>query len=921
MDEEIINTREIEKISFGLYSPEEILKMSVCKIDIQKKSGYGSVYDYRMGTTDTLKKCETCKQSSEKCPGHFGHIELNESIIHPLFYRRVVKFLNCFCLKCSRLLLIKDQIYLYGFNRLKGESRFNKIQEKLKNVEICCHEDCNNGQPICKFSPTDNSIIKVYEDKDKNKISILFSVEEIKKTLENISDCEVLLLGFDPSLCHPRNFIISNLPVLPPCDRPYVKAEGNMCDDDLTNQYIEIIKANNFLSNDFKKYNKKKQEISENKRLKCVASLKFRILTTFNNSKGKAKHTTNGRSIKGIKERLAGKDGQIRNNMMGKRCDQTARTVIGPDPTLKMDELLVPDVMTEILTIPVRITSFNYDKLQKMVDEGLIDSLIKPDGKTRINLQRFRKGTRLLHGDIILRNTKKIRIITGQEIILEGDKIERNGEILDKIISTNRSYKISIGSVVERKLQNGDYVLLNRQPTLHKGSMMAMKVKIGPCKTFRFNLSITKSFNADFDGDEMNVHVPQCIESHNELKKLSSVSNIMISAQSSKTSVCIVQDSLLGAYNMTLGIQKIPKSKFFDIIQFLELDICILDKMKHVNKILKEKGKKFNCYTGNGLISMFLPEDLNYEKKNDSNKEEPIVKIYKGVLFEGTINKDIIGSVHNSLIQVIHKEYGSNEAMKFIDCIQFVTNKWLLHKVFSIGLGDCLITDEKKSREITDVIKKCYIEAEGIKNTTSNKSIRELRVNAALNKAKDIGLRIAKETFTKKNNFLCTVNSGSKGDFFNIAQITGLLGQQNLKGKRIPLFLNHGRRTLPHYPFGKLEPEMEYESRGFISSSFIKGLNPRQFYFHAMSGREGISDTAMGTATSGYMQRRIIKLTEDIKIQYDGTVRNVSGDIYQLSYGENNMNPLSTVKVKGKQQICNISRIINRLNMKHKKGL
>ena len=121
--------------------------------------------------------------------------------------------------------------------------------------------------------------------------------------------------------------------------------------------------------------------------------------------------------------------------------------------------------------------------------------------------------------------------------------------------------------------------------------------------------------------------------------------------------------------------------------------------------------------------------------------------------------------------------------------------------------------------------------------------------------------------------------------------------------------------SLPHYPFGKLNPEMEFESRGFIASSFIKGLNPKEFYFHAMSGREGISDTAMGTATSGYIQRRIIKLTEDIKIQYDGTVRNVSGNIYQLSYGENNINPMSTVKVKNKQQVCNISRIIKKLNM------
>lgn len=304
----------------------------------------------------------------------------------------------------------------------------------------------------------------------------------------------------------------------------------------------------------------------------------------------------------------------------------------------------------------------------------------------------------------------------------------------------------------------------------------------------------------------------------------------------------IVQDSLLGAYRMTLGFNKITKGQFFNIVNKLELKEDIFERMKHINAVFKEKGKKENCYNGKGIISMFLPKDLIYEKKNNTDPNEPTVKIWRGVLYEGTLDKTTLGAVHNSLIQIIHKEYGTEETSHFIDCIHFCTNEWNLIKLFSIGLGDCLITSEKRQEEIQDVIKKSYIEAEGIKSTTNHEGIRELRVNATLNKAKDVGLRIAKEAFDKNNNFLCSVNSGSKGDFFNLAQITGLLGQQNLKGSRIPLFLNQGRRSLPHYPFETISPEMEYESRGFISSSFINGLNPREFYFHAMSGREGVSD-------------------------------------------------------------------------------
>jgi DNA-directed RNA polymerase beta' subunit len=1295
--------KEISSVSFGVFSPEEIIKISVCDITSPKKTGYNTVYDPRMGTTDSSKPCETCGENANVCPGHFGHIELHKPVVHPLMYKKVLGYLNCFCVKCNRLLLTKDQIFLYGFNRYKGHVRYGKIKEKIKKVEICCHEDCATAQPKFRFLPTECVYTKTYEGgRHGEKVSVTLTVPEIQKTFNNISDEDVKLLGFDPELIHPRNLIISVLPVLPHCDRPFVRADGNICDDDLTNQYIEIVKINNHLKPYDEEVDDKPKEISESKRQKLIASLRFRIFTTFNNSQGKAKHTTNGRPIKGIKERLAGKDGQIRNNMMGKRslkvgtpiwdwngnmkkveeikvgdvvigddglprtvldtltgrsplykikqsrgedyvvscehiltlkfcghakiywrknqgkrggwfmkwydrptkkvnsvkvsltkdltkeeaksridalrerinldpiidihvkdyltlsdtdkrlmlgvklnvpvmwrerptpldprilgmwlgdgsknrsvftnedkplndyfrnwceemggeftdwsdglhhgitgcnftqilknnnlyddkhipeeyivnspetrlkllagivdtdgsveqdgktlritqckshekiiqglekicnslgfrtsvavkktswtnkcdkkrgealvltvsgklsriptllprkklcdssidasvtgievvedgigdfcgfevdgnnrfilgkdatithnCNQTGRTVIGPDPTLKLGELAVPKEMAEILTVPVKVTDFNFHTLQKIVNDGDAHSILKANGSIRINLDRYRRGTRLVGGDIIHRNGEKIPVVTGRELIVSGDKIERDGVILDKIISSGRSYPIQKGWVVERKLRDDDYVLLNRQPTLHKASMLAMKVKIKPGKTLRFNLAATKPFNADFDGDEMNIHVPQTLESQAELKYLSAAQWNIISPQSSKPNMAIVQDSLVGSYRMTKGIKKITRDQFFDIINKLELDFNPLDRIYHIRRILKSKGKKIQCYTGKGLISMILPKDLIYEKHNDGDENEPVIKIYRGVLYEGTLNKSIIGSAHNSLIQIIHKEYGAERASQFIDHIQFVANNWLLIEGFTVGLGDCLVRDPKKEQEIQDVIKKCYIEADGLKDTTNHPVILEMRINAALNKAKDIGLKIAKDALDKNNNFLSTVNSGSKGDFFNIAQITGLLGQQNLKGKRVPLFLNNGKRSLPHYPFGKLQPKEEYESRGFIASSFIKGLNPREFYFHAMSGREGICDTAMGTATSGYMQRRIVKLTEDIKVQYDGTIRDVPGHIYQLAYGENSLDSTSTVKVKGRQEFCDVSRLVAKLNMKY----
>ena len=399
------------------------------------------------------------------------------------------------------------------------------------------------------------------------------------------------------------------------------------------------------------------------------------------------------------------------------------------------------------------------------------------------------------------------------------------------------------------------------------------------------------------------------------MRMLSAAKHRIISAQGSRPNFCIVQDSLLGAYRMTLGNQPVRKDQYYNISLKLCYDLeKVTKKIQSIRRVLKEKGKKVQCFNGKGLISLVFPDDLYYEKENKADPNEPVLKIYKGVLYEGTLDKSVLGATVNSLIQIINKEYGADQAMEFIDGVQFITNNWLLITGFSVGIEDCIVKGEKQTQKIKDVIKKCYIEAEGIKTTTTHPGIREVRITGTLSKAKDIGLKIAKDSLSSDNNFLSTVKSGSKGDFFNVAQITGLLGQQNLLGKRVAPTLNNGKRTLPHYPMEIVSLEMEYESRGFIDSSFIFGLNPKQFFFHACSGREGCADTAMNTATSGYIQRRIVKLTEDIKVQYDGTVRDTIGSIYQTAYGENGINPKETIKVNGDQEICDISSIVNKLN-------
>lgn len=1393
--------KEIESIIFGILSAKEIADMSVCKIDNTKLSGPNSVYDERMGCNiENNTPCVTCGLSPKKCPGHFGHIELSEYIIHPLFYKYVVSFLRCFCTHCNRLLITGDQLAICGLNRFKSEKRFAKILEKLEKVYLCTY--CDSPQPKIVYTIADNSITMVYREnlnseedlkKKENKISVPLTVEEIKKSFDSFTDEDVILCGFDPARMHPRNLIMSNFPVIPPCARPFVMADGNICDDDLTNQILEIIKANNIL----KGMENEKEDDSKvaAKKQKTIQSLKFRIATFYNNSQGKAKHPTNGRPIKGLKERITGKEGQLRNNLMGKRCispdtqvmmfndgkskradeivvgdiivgddgfprnvidtitgqgvlyrvsqsygdsyiinsahvltlkyynhgkiywansigkfgswamkwydretksvkeaifsvseyttrekaedeikefikqkklssrvkyiwsseseeyilnyknvnkristrgktkeealtdinklratininpvididiqdylklsvidrnhmmgikldtpvkwpvkkidldprilgmwlgdvesintkftgkdehvvsycsewidskskkftvntfcnnihynsemyhnfpeklhsynllvfkyvpenyivnddyirllllsglidvygyvnengtiirlrwnesyaivvdgvvrlakslgfkatvdkikvaclrtfrfflqitisgkgleripvlsphkkcrssiydllsykieverigdgkfcgitvdknnrfllgdytithncDYSGRTVIGPEPNLPFGWMAIPKEVSKELTKPEMVCVFNKDYLEKLVNEEKANFIVKSN-KTKINLKyaMFSQGTPLLKGDIVIRGDKRIEVNNNNIILTSEDKVEREGKLMEgvkigdvvirenerikvtrknfplrfgdqverdgKIINkkriltftTKKYIKLELGDEVHRHLKDGDLVLLNRQPTLHKGSMLAMRVRVCSGKTFRMNLATCRTFNADFDGDEMNIHVPQSVESVAELQELSAAKHNMISAQGSKPNITIVQDSLTAAFLMSNENKPITKEQFFDISMCGNRNGKSLyspEKIKTILQVLKEKGKKQEVWNGRGLLSLLFPEDFIYEKKNDASSTEPVVRIYRGVFYEGVLDKNILGASFNSLIQVLNKEYGIEVTSDFISNIQFITNKWLLINGFSIGLQDCLINDPDSINKIQDKISMCYIEAGCIEESTHNPNIREIRVAAALSKAKDVGMKIAKDAMSKSNNLLSTVYAGSKGDFFNIAQLTGLLGQQNLVGKRVTPTLNHGKRTLPHYEFGKMDNIEEYESRGFVRHSFIEGLNPQEFFFHAMSGREGICDTAMGTAKSGYIQRRIIKVCEDISIKYDGSVRDTTGKIYQMAYGDNGLDPCATVKVGDKQQACDISRIVDRLNL------
>jgi len=891
----------LDSIQFGIYSTEEIIKNSVCCITNTKLTGPNSVYDERMGILEPNKKCKMCSQDEKKCVGHFGHILLNVPVFHPLFYKFIMLFLKSFCCQCSKLLLSREHMDFQGILRYQKQHRFHKIIEKLEKIEQCPH--CQQNVQRYGYSSIEKTFYSILKSgKEIHKALLTESV--VKSIFDRISDEDVQLMGFDPQHFHPKHLILTALPVIPPVARPFVIADNNTCDDDLTLQYQEIVKANAHIID---------PKMVDAKRLKYIQALKFRIRSLFDNS-GDRQRVSNGRPLKGIKKRLTGKEGLIRNNLMGKRVDKSARTVIGPDPTLAVDEIAVPQDIANILCYPVRVNRYNVQQVQQWILEHKVNFILRDDVRINMKYATMKQGTRLMYGDILVRKGQ-IHCIQKESQILQlkrGDVIYRDGVRLETIEwNESRPFQIREGDIVERKLQNGDILLLNRQPTLHKGSMIAQKVVIRPLKTIRMNLAITKSFNADFDGDEMNLHCPASPETEAELRCLSSLDQNLISAQSSSPNIIIVQDSLLAMYFMTRrSTNRLTREQFFQIANSISIPLSFLnDKLEDYQTICPDQP----LYQGKLLFSLLLPRDFCYEHTNQLDPQEPIVKIKNGILYEGTIGKSNLCSV-KSILAFLFRNYGETRAMEFLNQVQFMAMEYLLYHGFSIGIDDCKVT---KRDEIQANISQAFLKAKSIEEHTKDPKIREIYVLYALSNARDTGMAIAQKALSSDNNFLASVQSGAKGDYFNIAQITGLLGQQNLNGERIQPLLSNYTRTLPHYPFQSHQyqsDDLRFEASGFIRSSFIDGLNPREFFFHAMTGRQGITDTAMKTATSGYIQRRMIKIAEDIQVKYDGTVRNFAGKVIQFGYGENFLNPIHTMFQKNVGLPCDIHSIVQRAN-------
>lgn len=807
--------------------------------------------DGRMGPSDDSSECVTCGLNNIHCVGHFGHITLAEPVFHMGYLTYVKKILSCICLKCSKLLIYKNEKEIQEMLKNKsGKHRLSEIRNLVKGVTMCQKMNFGCGTPVSKIKSEvkkSTLAITLYSETNlanlpkeegavtdgKKKIKEVLTPDHVYHILKNISDEHCEMMGIDPKKSRPEMMIHKIFPVPPVSVRPSVKADfvgsGTM-EDDLTHKLADIIKANIRIA---------RQKDSENGAkfaLDHYQLLQFHIASYQDSDANIPKSEQKGKVIRSLGPRLKGKDGRIRGNLQGKRVDFSARSVITSDPTISINELGVPVKIAMNLTFPEVVTPQNIDHLSKLVKNGRD---VYPGANFIFPLSTIIPGQQVLPIDLRFRK----------------EKVE-----------------LHYGDIVERHLANDDIVLLNRQPTLHKQSMMGHRVKVindTSLNTFRLNVAVTTPYNADFDGDEMNIFLPQSVQSKIELEEIADVKRQIITPATSRTIIGIVQDGLIGSYNLTSPNMRIDWRSAMNIMSYTSIDKF-------------SSFKKNKDYTGHELFSMIIPPKINVSR-GEGDKQ---FLIKNGILEKGTLSKELLGSKKkNNLTQLIWDEYGVEAAKDFLNDTQRLVNNFNLYNGFTVGVGDAYI-GEDVNKQIFDMFQTKDLKVAhmitGLENNPDLMDIDlfERTLFAELNVIREDVSKLIMENLDPKNNFKIMILSGSKGEPANMGQMSGCAGLQAFEGKLIPKKLNN--RTLPYFH----RDDDSSSSRGLIKNPFIRGITFPEYIFLNMTGREGLIDQAIKTAESGYIQRKLIKSMEDAMIRYDGTVRSASNTIVQFVYGD-----------------------------------
>ena len=898
-------SKVIDAIRFGLLSPDEVRRLSVVETgtsDTYDEDGApisGGLMDQRLGTLEPRQRCRTCGNISINCPGHFGHIELAVPVIHVEFAKPIYKVLSATCRACGSILLAEElrdkllarrneDIRLFGKVSEDTTKEILKQAKKYKRHKEC--PTCGMVQNIVKFAkPTtfhevekeEFEEVEIEKTEIEEEITRRLTPNMIREWFERISNEDLELLDFESRVARPEWMILQVLPVPPVDVRPSIILEsGIRAEDDLTHKLVDIIRINQRLRENIEAGAPTLiiEDLSE--------LLQYHVTTYFNNEVSgipPARHRS-GRTLKSLAQRLKGKEGRFRGNLSGKRVDYSARTVISPDPNLDINQVGVPVHIATKLSVPEVVNERNLDVMKKLV----------------LNGPHQHPGALY----IIRQDQKRIRLefVTDRSTIAES---------------------LESGFIIERHLKDGDIALFNRQPSLHRMSIMAHRVKVLPYKTFRLHLTVCPPYNADFDGDEMNLHIPQSKEAQTEARLLMQVQDQILSPRYGAPIIGASKDFISGSYLLTRKDTYLSASEVGKIIAYTDYK----GEIPSPSKIDPEP-----MWTGKEVFSLFLPQDFSFvtranicehcpECKQDACEYDAYVMIQRGKLLRGVIDKNSIGAEKaDTIFHRIIKDYGTNVGHDFLNSISKLINGFLTVRGFTYSLDELELAErEIKSinrvmRSMEKNVSKLVNEYEtGTLERLPGQSLQEtfeIKVMNELAKARDKAGETVQDNLGIANSGIIMTRTGARGSSLNIGQMMGSVGQQSIRGKRI--MRGYEDRTLPHFEENDPAPV----ARGFVYNCYRDGLTPLEFFFHAMGGREGLVDTAVRTQQSGYMQRRLINALEHLRVEYDETVRNSVGDIIQFKYGEDGVDP-----AKSDHGVAvNISQLTDRTRITMEKG-
>jgi DNA-directed RNA polymerase subunit A' len=845
--------KKVKSIIFGVLSPKMIKQMASAKVvtpELYDKEGYpvdGGLMDTRLGVIDPGLKCRTCGSKLKECVGHFGYIELARPVIHVKYVNLVQVLLKATCRECGKIMIpkAKKEKYLAEIDKIIEEKGKDAVRAFVAGhilKELVSQTKC----PHCKSRQQKITLEKptTFFENEKRLSPI-----EIRTRMERVQDEDLPLFNMESAFVRPEWLVLTVLPIPPVTMRPSITLEsGERSEDDLTHKLGDIVRINQRL---FENINAGAPEIIIED---LWDLLQYHVTTFFDNDIAQlppARHRS-GQPLKTITERIKSKEGRIRHNLAGKRTNFSARTVISPDPMIKLNEVGVPKIVAMKLTVPERVTEWNIEYLKKFVERGPAEYpganyVIRPDGKKK-------------------RITDEMK-----EQILE---------------------EVQPGYTVERHLMDGDIAIFNRQPSLHKMSMMCHEVKVLPAKTFRLNPAVCAPYNADFDGDEMNLHIPQTEEARSEAEVLMKVQTQLISSGYGLSVIGCIQDGISGNYILTKHLE-FPRKAVVDILMAVGVED------------LSELPKK-DMMSGKEIFSFLLPEDFDFYGKDKSGAD---FVIKKGKLTSGVMDSANLGQGSGLMVRDLHKKYGAAFTADFICKVMKLGIYVLMKHGFTTSVEDTDLPEEAK-RKIKEILDGAYKKVDMLIDLYHKKELEtfpgktmaetlELKILEALNKARNSTGDIVDQYSTKETGTIMMARSGSRGKPLNLAQMAGCVGQQAMRGGRITS--GYKDRTMSCFRPGDLSPA----AHGFIRNSFKNGLTPAEFFFMGMTGRDSLMDTALRTPKSGYLYRRLANALQDLKVEYDSTVRDASKKVVQFSYGEDSIDVS-----KSEKGTINVKRII-----------